>query len=272
MERETTHHSRYTTSYNNNSEINLISEMNLNKKVLVISDSGFDTASDLRFSASDEVNVVNSNSFVADSQYDSVFLFGVTPTDEILANILQSMKPGANLHVEKQIPDSTAKDALSLELQIAGFVDITSGTNGSDNDIFIACKKSAWEAGEKASIKLPAVSSKWKVDIGDLAEDDLVDENELLDDGIEVTPGAGCGVDPSGAAGKKRACKNCSCGLAEMEAAEANGADVPPPPVKSSCGSCYKGDAFRCASCPFLGKPAFEPGSERVMLAGGDDI
>ena len=35
---------------------------------------------------------------------------------------------------------------------------------------------------------------------------------------------------------------------------------------------CHKGDAFRCGSCPFLGKPAFAAGDGRVMLSAGDDI
>jgi len=140
----------------------------------------------------------------------------------------------------------------------------------------VTCQKPDMELG--ASAALPVQQRKvWTMSAVDLAEGDLVDEDALLDDGLEFTRGCGPEGESKGEGGKKRACKNCSCGLAEKEAAEAaaaiTGGPVEEVLLKSSgCGSCAKGDAFRCASCPFLGKPSFEPGQEKVVLSVGDDF
>ncbi len=70
---------------------------------------------------------------------------------------------------------------------------------------------------------------------------------------------------------KPKACENCSCGRKELEEGEKGKKDLESGNVESSCGRCYLGDAFRCASCPYAGLPAFEKGDE-VKLKGSQEV
>eukprot|EP00996_Jenningsia_fusiforme_P004496 NODE_5326_length_690_cov_39.021841_g4952_i0.p1 GENE.NODE_5326_length_690_cov_39.021841_g4952_i0~~NODE_5326_length_690_cov_39.021841_g4952_i0.p1 ORF type:complete len:114 (-),score=21.76 NODE_5326_length_690_cov_39.021841_g4952_i0:270-611(-) len=92
---------------------------------------------------------------------------------------------------------------------------------------------------------------------------DVIDEDALLNEEDlaqkVVAPGSDCST-------ARRACKNCSCGRAELEAEQ--GQAMPANP--SACGNCSRGDAFRCAGCPYRGKPAWTPG-ETVALNQLDD-
>lgn len=119
---------------------------------------------------------------------------------------------------------------------------------------------------------------------------------------------------------RKKACKNCSCGLKELEEEEMQDSNLvlvdssidgngttfeikgsekdrliaaanAAPKATSSCGSCFLGDAFRCAGCPYLGAcfetlrcprgtdaftleglPAFKPGEKVEIDMGMDDF
>jgi anamorsin len=250
--------------------------MEAQKSIVVISGPGATPGqeqliqSDPRFSKCTVLHVQENyqqrlDALVADL-YQECYLISVYPTDDLLASILRVLEPKGKLLLEKQIPDRETGQNLCSDLQIAGFVDTMAAKDPSSGERFVVCQKPSWTANEVAAISLPeSVSSKWKMDLNDLAESDLIDENELLEDGITAPINAPCGE----VSARKRACKNCSCGFAEeLEAESAASA----PPNKSACGSCYKGDAFRCASCPFLGKPAFEPNANKVILAGTDDL
>jgi len=105
-------------------------------------------------------------------------------------------------------------------------------------------------------------TNTWTLD--DLDDDtvELIDEDTLLDESDLLKP------DPKslrvcGTTGKRKACKDCSCGLREELD---SGKEPTTKSFSSSCGSCYLGDAFRCASCPYLGMPAFKPG-QKVALS-----
>ncbi|KAI5462399.1 cytokine-induced anti-apoptosis inhibitor 1, Fe-S biogenesis-domain-containing protein [Mariannaea sp. PMI_226] len=121
----------------------------------------------------------------------------------------------------------------------------------------------------------------------DLYDDDLIDEDELMTEDDLLRPiniPAECQPKPGK---RRRACKDCSCGLAERLAAEDSAkraeADKKLQSVKlesddlaeidftvqgkvGSCGNCSLGDAFRCDGCPYVGLPPFKPGEEVRLL------
>jgi len=80
-----------------------------------------------------------------------------------------------------------------------------------------------------------------------------VDETELLKDTVTETAQFDCGT----GTGPKKACKNCTCGLADQEVADAQSQQEKKEGT-GGCGSCSLGDAYRCAGCPSLGKPAWK--------------
>lgn len=102
----------------------------------------------------------------------------------------------------------------------------------------------------------------------------IADEDALLTESDRAEKAATKGEDCTT---RRRACKNCVCGRAEIERKlEAEG-KLPPEGLdgmpSGGCGNCAKGDAFRCANCPYLGKPAWDNTEDgKVKLNLTDDI
>ncbi|KAL3230768.1 Fe-S cluster assembly protein DRE2 [Nakaseomyces bracarensis] len=126
----------------------------------------------------------------------------------------------------------------------------------------------------------------------DDGDDESLDEDELLDEEDAKNLGSitmiTCGKSKTK---KKKACKDCTCGIKEMEEEEIDNIRNQQDNIVKfteeelteidftiegkkvgGCGSCSLGDAFRCTGCPYLGLPAFKPGQPINLNSITDDL
>ncbi|CAH0491321.1 unnamed protein product [Peronospora farinosa] len=236
---------------------------------------------------SDIVQTMASNSAAKENTFDAVVSFN-EQTEQLeteLGAVLPLLKAGGTLYLHVTDVKEEKKNAILMALMIGGLVDTSDKDEKSpfypelSDSVCFSSKKQMFESaaiplGKKTGTAQPM--KKWTILADDFGgdeeqDDDIIDEDTLLDDTNEVLQMAKADCGEVG--GKKRACKNCTCGLKDEE-------DKPVMSEKdlnklvSGCGNCFKGDAFRCGSCPFLGKPAFKPGMEKVLLNldNADDI
>lgn len=109
---------------------------------------------------------------------------------------------------------------------------------------------------------------------GPVSANNLLKDDEILSEEDKQKPDTSCKPNDGAEKKPKKPCANCTCGLADELENEAKEQvqKVTTSVEKSSCGSCYLGDAFRCASCPYKGMPAFKPGEKVQISLDSDDL
>lgn len=198
----------------------------------------------------------------------------------LLSQLLSALEPLGTLHVYNVTPSFSD---LTSHLTTNGFTILTVvPTDGA-----VIAQKPAHSTSSSAAVPLrrkvdPAKkASKKALWTLSAPSTPTIDAESLLTEADRQRPVPTCEPIVKGAPRRKKACKNCTCGLAELEAEELaqgkvvllDGAEsgqavevaqsekerliaaaAAAPKATSSCGNCYLGDAFRCSSCPYRGE------------------
>ncbi|KIJ70325.1 hypothetical protein HYDPIDRAFT_79271 [Hydnomerulius pinastri MD-312] len=248
------------------------------------------------------------------SNYSSIHIL-LTPSEyssllptlkPLLSQLLAGLSPLGKLHL---LNLSSGLLDLPQELTLTGFTILETIPEGENARIV------AQKPAHPTSISLPKTLSNGALPLRRKADParqsskkalwtlsspstPSIDAEALLTAADRARPVPTCEPVTAGAPIRKKACKNCTCGLAEIEAEEAGTQKVvlldadgavevgagegekerlvaaakAASKATSSCGSCFLGDAFRCAGCPYLGLPAFNPGEKVEIDLGMDDI
>ncbi|KAK4705161.1 anamorsin, partial [Phenoliferia sp. Uapishka_3] len=249
--------------------------------------------------------IVDGATTLAEAQYTTIAL--LLPANLITSSLISLLYPALASGGTLQARGSAAENEEVVgELRLAGLIGVTSAggilssTKPSVSSVPLSLKRPASSLDAPSSAALPlrtsraAKASLWAFTSsasGSGSSTPTIDESTLLTDADLERPTLvkreDCDVKKT-----RKACKNCSCGLRELLLDEKEQDDLVAAgfspaqstnggakagvkkissTITSSCGSCYLGDAFRCASCPYLGMPAFEPG-QKVTVSGMDDL
>ncbi|KAF8915841.1 cytokine-induced anti-apoptosis inhibitor 1, Fe-S biogenesis-domain-containing protein [Mucidula mucida] len=243
--------------------------------------------------------IVDQATMLSPSTYSSIHV-ALSPADYdaliprlsfLLSQLLSALTPLGTLHLQ----NTTSHSPIASELTLSGFTVLSAPSSPT-----IMAQKPAQAPSVSKPVMLPlrkktdsaAKKALWTLSAPGTPS---IDSEALLTESDRARP-----CEPitniSNAPRRKKACKNCTCGLAELEAEELKQSKVVlldgsengaarevsqderarliknAPKATSSCGNCYLGDAFRCASCPYLGLPAFKPGEKVEIDFGMDDI
>ena len=222
------------------------------------------------------------------SEYESL----LPEIPALLSQVLAALSPLGTLHL---LNISSALQSLSSELTLAGFNVLSTLP---DEGAVIAQKPAHTLATTYLLKNKPIVATPAAIPLLNQKKTDpaskkalwtfrpstpIIDAESLLTTADRARPIPTCEPVTAGIPRRKRACKNCTCGLAELEEEELKASKVvmldgsqtggavevasgqgekerllkatkDAPKATSSCGSCFLGDAFRCASCPYLGQ------------------
>ncbi|KAJ5184472.1 Cytokine-induced anti-apoptosis inhibitor 1 [Penicillium cf. griseofulvum] len=214
-------------------------------------------------------------------------------TRDVYATLVPAMKAGAKL----QTQDSTLNASDTMEAILAGLVQSDNGFEkpNFDPSAAVPLKFGLKKKNKPTPTAVPSIPTGFAAPMGIDAptnhdrddDDELINEDTLLSEEDLTRPIMPPPECQPKTGRRRRACKDCTCGLADKLEAEdkerrANAdkelnvlkldtgdlaeLDFTVQGKTGSCGSCALGDAFRCDGCPYMGLPAFKPGQEVQIL------
>ncbi|CAG9937725.1 unnamed protein product [Clonostachys rosea f. rosea IK726] len=211
-------------------------------------------------------------------------------TRKLYSTLVPAMKSGAKF----QLQDGPVTLSEAREAILAGLVEKDGVFEKIEEEEVVvplrfgAKKKTNGQLNGTAPAVQPFKPVQINLDDDFGSDDELIDEDDLLTaDDLKrpIVQPPECRPQPGK---RRRACKDCTCGLAEKLNAEDqerqdkateqlnvmklntddlyDELDFTVKGKTGSCNSCSLGDAFRCATCPYIGLPPFKPGEEVKIL------